>query len=72
MILVNTNNIADKLELTRNSTGHCFCRSFATIAADAGAELMAIKRNGQWTLDATAQGYVDNTKMAKISVANIF
>ena len=58
--------------MVENFSGHCFRNSIATIAVDAGADMMAIKGHGRWTYDATAQGYVDNLKMAKIKVASIF
>ena len=34
--------------------------------------MMSIKTHGRWSSDATAQGYVDNSKREKIMVANIF
>ena len=51
-------------------TGHCFRRSSATEAANAGANTMELKRHFGWVQEGTALKYVDETsdrakKMAK-------
>ena len=48
IISVYAKNLADTLSLSGNFTSHCFRRSSATIAADAGADMMSIKRHGQF------------------------
>lgn len=39
-------------------TGHSFRRSSATILADAGADLLMLKRHGGWKSSTVAEGYV--------------
>ena len=64
--------VADALGLIGNFTGHCFRRSSATIAADAGADLLALKRHGRWSSDTVAEEYVADSKQCKMQMANIF
>lgn len=52
-------------------TGHCFRGTSATIVADCGASMMTLKRHGRWKSDAVAQGYVANSKVAKMEVCNM-
>ena len=72
MIPSHAKKVAEKLDLVGNFSSHCFPRSSTTFTADVGADIMTIKH--QWWLisDATAQGYVDHSKIAKIIVVNIF
>jgi len=50
-------------------TGHCFRRSSATAAADAGASLVRLKRIGGWKSDAVAQTYIDVSEVEKKKAA---
>ena len=66
-------DIAKKLNLgdTDLYTGHCFRRSSATAAANAGANSMELKRHFGWVQETTALRYLDETndrarKMAKL------
>lgn len=52
-------------------TGHAYRRTSATIVADSGVSMLALKRHGRWKSDSVAQGYVADSKTAKLEVANI-
>ena len=52
-------------------TGHAFRRTSATIVADFGASMLALKRHGRWKSDRVAEGYVAESKKVKMEVANI-
>lgn len=56
-------NVAKYLDLPipDEYTGHCFRRSSATMLADAGADMLALKRLGGWKSSSVAEGYVDNS-----------
>lgn len=51
-------------------TGHCFRRSSASLLADAGADILTLKRHGGWKSSAVAEGYVDQSIEGKINIAN--
>lgn len=42
-------------------TGHCFRRSSATLLADSGANLTALKRLGGWRSDKVAESYIEES-----------
>lgn len=42
-------------------TGHSFRRTSATMLADAGADLLTLKRHGGWKSDKVAMGYVEDS-----------
>lgn len=63
--------IADFCGKQGNYTGHCFRRSSATIVVDNGANALQLKRLGRWKSSTVAEGYVQNSKMAKIEVAGL-
>ncbi|CAB4045662.1 hypothetical protein DAPPUDRAFT_123885 [Paramuricea clavata] len=50
------------LENPKTYTGHCFRRTAATAAANAGANTLMMKRHFDWKQDATALKYCDETK----------
>lgn len=51
-------------------TGHSFRRSSATILANAGADLLTLKRHGGWRSSTVAEGYVDDSMHTKMNIAN--
>lgn len=71
-------NIAKYLNLPEPNayTGHSFRRTSASLLAEAGGDILQLKKHGGWKSTAVAEGYVDsslNTKMAcasKIFSAN--
>lgn len=50
-----------ELEDAAEYTGHSFRRTSATILADAGADLLLLKRHGGWKSSSVAEGYVENS-----------
>lgn len=52
-------------------TGHCFRRSSTTILADAGADLITLKRHGEWKSNQVAQGYIEDSMENKRKVGNM-
>lgn len=64
--------IAEYLQLPNPEgyTGHSFRRTSTTLLADAGADLLEIKRHGAWKSNTTAEGYIDASKNNKIQTAN--
>lgn len=59
-------------EMVDSFTGHCFRGTSATILADSGASLLALKRHGRWKSDVVATSYVRDSKKSKMEVAQIF
>lgn len=53
-------------------SGHCFRRSSITHLANAGSDLVTIKRHGGWKSSAVAEGYIDTSLKKKIEVAKMF
>ncbi|KAJ8973903.1 hypothetical protein NQ317_018858, partial [Molorchus minor] len=51
-------------------TGHCLRRSSATLLADAGVDITAIKRHAGWKSTTVAEGYVENSIENKTKIAN--
>ncbi|XP_031348761.1 uncharacterized protein LOC116174872 [Photinus pyralis] len=64
--------IASYLKLPNASsfTGHCFRRTSATLLANAGADLLSLKRHGGWRSSTVAEGYVDGSLQGKLEVCN--
>lgn len=51
-------------------TGHALRRTSATLLADAGADLLQIKKHGGWKSSTVAEGYVDQGHPAKLKAAH--
>ncbi|XP_064215658.1 uncharacterized protein LOC135265239 [Tribolium castaneum] len=51
-------------------TGHCFRRSSATLLANAGGDLISIKRHGGWRSSTVAESYIEDSLNNKIEIAN--
>lgn len=64
--------IAEYLQLINPEkyTGHCLRRSSATLYADGGATMTALKRHGGWKSACVAEGYIAESKKTKIDAAN--
>ena len=60
------------LENPDTYTGHCFRRSSATMAADAGITAPELQRHFQWSSSKTAQRYIEESSVGANKVANIF
>lgn len=58
-----------KLENPESYTGHSFRRTSATLLADAGADMLTIKRHGGWKSDTVAAGYVEESMHSKKKIA---
>lgn len=63
--------VGDFLGLGGHYTGHCFRRSAATIAADAGASDVDLKRFGRWKSSSVASGYVDRSNYSSRKMSNM-
>lgn len=50
-------------------TGHCFRRSSATLLADAGGDIVDLKRHGGWKSSSVAEGYLDDSIQNKVEVS---
>lgn len=63
--------IASYLKLPNPSafTGHCFRRTSATLLANAGADLLSLKRHGGWKSSMVAEGYIDDSLQGKVEVS---
>ena len=64
-------DIAKRLNLPNpdSYTGHCFRRTSATLAADAGADVEQIKRLGKWSSSSVASRYVANSVAGAEAIA---
>lgn len=60
-----------QLENPERYTGHSFRRTSATIAAEAGADLVTLKRLGGWKSSNVAEGYIEDTMAGKRKIANM-
>lgn len=58
-----------KLKNPKEYTGHCFRRTSATLLADAGGDILSLKRHGGWKSSSVAEGYVENSLKNKICVS---
>lgn len=54
---------------SKEYTGHAFRRTSATLLANSGADILALKRHGGWKSASTAEGYVNDCLNNKIAVA---
>jgi hypothetical protein len=63
--------IAEYLKLKNSAgyTGHSFRRSSATLLANKGEDLLALKRHGGWKSSTTAEGYIEDSVKNKIKFA---
>lgn len=52
-------------------TGHCFRRTFATVLADTGANVTALKRHGGWKSTSVAEGYIEESIQNKTKIGCI-
>lgn len=52
-------------------TGHCFRRTSATLVADAGAELVTLKRLGGWRSSSVAESYIEDSLEKKRKVSTL-
>ncbi|XP_043461530.1 uncharacterized protein LOC122498058 [Leptopilina heterotoma] len=51
-------------------TGHSFRRTSATLLADSGADIIALKRLGGWKTSAVAEGYIEESTTYKRKIGN--
>lgn len=51
-------------------TGHCFRRTSATLLADAGGDIVSLKRHGGWKSTSVAEGYLEDSIQNKLQVAS--
>ena len=58
-----------KLPNPKDYTGHCFRRSSATLLADAGEDILNIKRHAGWKSTTVAEGYIEDSVVNKIKIA---
>lgn len=58
------------LENAKNYSGHSFRRTSATLLANSGVDVLALKRHGGWKSSAVAESYVAESLTNKIQVAN--
>ena len=52
-------------------TGHSFRRTSATLLADSGANITALKRHGGWKSDSVAESYMDESVAKKEKIRNL-
>lgn len=52
-------------------TGHSFRVSSATVLADEGASSITLKRHGRWASDNVAEGYLRDSKQARVETASL-
>lgn len=57
------------LENAENYTGHCFRRSSVTMLANAGVDLVTLKRLGGWKSSSVAETYIEESVSNKIAVS---
>lgn len=58
------------LENAEKYTGHSFRRTSATLLANSGVDVLALKRHGGWKSSAVAESYVAESLTNKVQVAN--
>jgi Phage integrase family len=56
------------LQNPESFTGHCFRRSSASMLADAGADILTLKRHGGWKSTTVAEGYVEDSISNKVRI----
>jgi len=59
-----------KLPSPEGYIGHCFRRSSATLLADSGASLLAVKRHGGWCFS-VAEGFIEESVQNKIKTEEL-
>lgn len=59
------------LESSHEYTGHCFRRiaARATLLANIGDDMLSIKRFGGWKSQAVVEGYIEESVLSKIQIA---
>lgn len=60
-----------KLDKIDTFTGHCFRRSSATLLANAGGDILQLKKLGGWKSSTVAEGYVENSLKGQLNIANM-
>ena len=50
-------------------TGHCICRSSATMLANTGADMTTNKRFGGWKSTSVAEGYIETSTENRLKIA---
>lgn len=50
-------------------TGHSFRRTSATLLADAGADILTLKRHGGWRSNTVAESYVEDSIQNKVNIS---
>lgn len=60
-----------QLENPQKYTGHSFRRTSATLLADAGADILTLKRHGGWRSSTIAEGYVSESVQNKRKIGNL-
>jgi hypothetical protein len=58
------------LENSEQYTVHCLRRTGATILADRGVSKITLKRAGRWTSDSVCDGYIAESSISKLTIAN--
>lgn len=58
-----------KLPTPKDYTGHCFRRSSATLLANAGEDILNIKRHAGWKSTTVAEGYIEDSVANKMKIA---
>lgn len=58
------------IEVPASYTGHGLLRTSATLLADAGGDLLKLKKHGGWKSSTVAEGYADEGHAAKLDAAN--
>ncbi|CAH1366303.1 unnamed protein product, partial [Tenebrio molitor] len=59
------------LENAASYTGHCYRRTSATLLANAGADVLTLKRHGSWKSSTVAENYVAESMCNKIKIAKM-
>jgi hypothetical protein len=52
-------------------TGHCYRRTSATLLANAGADVLTLKRHGSWKSSTVAENYVAESMCNKIKISKM-
>lgn len=59
-----------KKENPKSFTGHSFRRTSATLLANKGVDVLALKKHGRWKLSSVAESYVEESLENKIQFAD--
>src|SRR5699024_2266857 len=49
--------------------GHSMRRSSATLLANAGGDILTLKRHGRWRSSTVVEGYIEDSESSKIDIA---